>query len=285
MSSSPVVIRFRVKGLTRVVDRMTRLVEALTFVGKQRRLKKHERTLSKALAPLFVKQGRAVLKALVPLKGQITQAAVIEARLSEALDDDIGSAIDRALAGTADDMAEAIETTAKAAMTTGAGATAGDLGVTLATSFAVKNPDAAAYLAEYGANRVTQLSEETRRVIRELITRAIDMGKSYNRIAREIVDAFGDMSKKRAKLIAVTEAGNAYEHGSQAVAADMQREGLTMEKSWLTSNDDKVTPECMANQRQGWIPIKDTFASGHERPLRFPGCRCTALYRRKGAKD
>jgi hypothetical protein len=55
-----------------------------------------------------------------------------------------------------------------------------------------------------------------------------------------------------------------------------------MEKSWLTVNDDHVDVEdCLTNQEQGWIPIEDTFQSGHMQPLAHPYCRCTALYRRK----
>jgi hypothetical protein len=85
----------------------------------------------------------------------------------------------------------------------------------------------------------------------------------------------------RAHLIAVTELGNAFEDGSLGAARRMAAMGLEMEKKWLTVGDQRVSEGCRTNQAAGWIPIDRPFPSGHDRPLRFPGCRCTAQYQRK----
>ncbi len=53
-----------------------------------------------------------------------------------------------------------------------------------------------------------------------------------------------------------------------------------MEKRWSTVGDDKVSTGCLDNEGDGWIPLDDEFNSGHERPPRFPGCRCGVQFRR-----
>lgn len=119
----------------------------------------------------------------------------------------------------------------------------------------------------------------------QLITEGIEQGTSYTQVAKEIRDAFTGFHtpspqkhiKDRATLVAVTELGNAYE----AVVRQLADRGLMMEVSWLTVDDERVSDGCMDNQAAGWILFGDAFPSGHQRPLRHPGCRCTALYRRR----
>lgn len=86
--------------------------------------------------------------------------------------------------------------------------------------------------------------------------------------------------ESRAHLVAVTEVGDAYEHGNEIVVNDLAAAGLRMEKKWDTIGDGRVSDGCRENEQAGWIPIDEEFPSGDMRPLRFPGCRCTALYRR-----
>lgn len=68
-----------------------------------------------------------------------------------------------------------------------------------------------------------------------------------------------------------------------AAVKDMASLGLAMEKSWLTVGDNRVSDGCAENEGAGWIPLDEPFPSGDQAPLRFPGCRCTALYRRVGS--
>jgi hypothetical protein len=85
----------------------------------------------------------------------------------------------------------------------------------------------------------------------------------------------------RAHLVAVTETGNAYAEGQLEVAQELAAAGIEMEKAWITVGDDRVTEGCRENEAAGWIGLDDPFPSGHQRPLRFPGCRCDLLTRRK----
>jgi len=66
----------------------------------------------------------------------------------------------------------------------------------------------------------------------------------------------------RAHLIAVQEAGQAFEYGNMVVAQDLRNAGLEMEKSYLTVGDDRVSELCRGNEADGWIPLDQSFSSG-----------------------
>lgn len=86
----------------------------------------------------------------------------------------------------------------------------------------------------------------------------------------------------RAQLIARTEMSNGINTAQMAdMNARIERGDLpqAMEKRWSTVGDDRVSAKCQDNENDGWIYIKDAFTSGHERPPRFPGCRCGLQFR------
>lgn len=155
--------------------------------------------------------------------------------------------------------------------------------------FDLGNPRAVDYLRNYGADKVTNINETTREYLQTLITKATDEGWSYKRTAEAIIERFEEFAigkpqehiDSRAHLIAVTETGEAYEEGNRIVAKDLQDAGLDMEKMWSTVGDAKVSEGCKANEADGWIGIDRAHSSGHQRPLRFPGCRCEERYRVK----
>lgn len=162
-----------------------------------------------------------------------------------------------------------------------------EMGMTL--KWDLKNPRAVRYLSEYGAMQVKGINETTREYLQTLIRTATDEGWSYKRTAEAIIERFEEFGvgrpqahiDSRAHLIAVTETGNAYEEGSRIQAQDLHDAGIEMEKAWDTVGDDKVSEGCQENEAAGWIRIDAEFPSGHQRPLRFPGCRCECRYRRK----
>lgn len=182
---------------------------------------------------------------------------------------------------------EPIQALVEAAIQTGARAAIADLSADI--SFSLANPRAVAFLEQYGARRVTRINETTRAEIKRIVTRAVQEGWSYNRTAKEITGRFREFAvgkpqlhiDSRAHLVAVTEAGEAYEEGSLEVGQSLRDAGIEMEKKWSNVGDSRVSDGCRANTAAGWIPIDDAFPSGHMRPVRFPGCRCTALYQRK----
>jgi SPP1 gp7 family putative phage head morphogenesis protein len=81
----------------------------------------------------------------------------------------------------------------------------------------------------------------------------------------------------RAQVISQTEMRRAVE--SQRLEAE--REAGSRDKRWMTVNDNRVSDQDAANQRQGWIKLDDNFQSGHAEPPGHPRCRCTMAYRRQ----
>jgi hypothetical protein len=156
-------------------------------------------------------------------------------------------------------------------------------------SFNLENPSAVAYLEQYGAKMVKKINETTRDYIQTIIEQATKEGWSYDRIAEALTERYKEFAigkpqahiDSRAHLIAVTETGNAYAEGQLQAAQELEAAGLDMEKSWDTVGDDKVSEGCQGNAAVGWIKLDASFPSGHQRPLRFPGCRCDLLTRVK----
>ena len=182
---------------------------------------------------------------------------------------------------------EPIQALVEAAIQSGARAAIADLGADI--SFSLANPRAVAFLEQYGAERVTKINQTTRKAIHDMVTRGMELGLPYDQVAEEISSRFSEFAvgmpqrhiESRAHLVAVTEAANGYEEGSRSAVGELEAAGIEIEHKWLTVGDSRVSDGCRSNQAAGWIPNGQAFPSGHERPPRFPGCRCTALYQRK----
>ena len=65
--------------------------------------------------------------------------------------------------------------------------------------------------------------------------------------------------------------------GAKAVGMD--------EKSWLLSNDENKCALCIANAKQGWIPIGKAYVSGAQAPGQHPRCQCDQAYRKRPKED
>lgn len=185
---------------------------------------------------------------------------------------------------------EPIQALVEAAIQAGSRAAIADLGADI--SFSLANPRAVAFLEQYGAERVTMINQTTRKAIHDMVTRGMELGLPYDQVAEEISSRFAEFAvgmpqrhiESRAHLVAVTEAANGYEEGSRGVVGELEAAGIPMEHKWLTVGDSRVSDGCRSNQAAGWITNGQAFPSGHERPPRFPGCRCTALYQRAKSK-
>lgn len=276
---------------------LLRLLEATTAAYKRRLLARIERRLERDLRGCFRAQAKQVGRAFKRLAGGWPRAQQESYRLEEV------EAIDADLAAlfAADNSGQAFEAAIGRAARSGLSAGAASVVAQLALdySFNLKNPRAVVYLEAHGAELVKKISETTRADIQRIVSYALENGWSYNRTAAAIQRQFRDYYTgdswwnfdapraqlhidSRAHLIAVTEAGNAYEAGAAIPVDDLQAAGIEMEKYWSSMGDERVSQGCRDNQAQGWIPVDQAHASGHMHPLRFPGCRCDELYRRKG---
>ena len=127
-------------------------------------------------------------------------------------------------------------------------------------------------------NATWQITEGMRSQLRGLVSRAIEEGWGADKLADELQGSHS-FSGTRARVIARTEIGNAYNEGGYVAAGEAGAE----EKMWLTANDEKVSDECVLCGADGWITFESTFSSGVLRPKNHPNCRCTLEVRKKDA--
>lgn len=152
-------------------------------------------------------------------------------------------------------------------------------------SFDLANPRAVAWFSQFGGSLdyIKDIQGTSKDQLKTIITKAIDEGWSYNKTAKALSDRFTQFGRARAQLIATHESAQAYEAGNRIFIDGLTDAGIVIEKKWMNSFDEKVTPECKANTADGWIPLNQAHTSGDQNPPRFPGCRCYENYRE--AKD
>lgn len=267
---------------------LDRFLERVQMTRRERVLRPTVATMEKAVSQAFRTQGRRLIeesRVLEGARGEGRGAAGVVLREAWTVEDWL-RLFDLVSGETVDLFFTPIQAGVAEALLAGASEVIGMINVDYA--FGLANPRAVAYLEAHGYGLISQIDSVTRGNIATIVNNGTAEGWSYNRVAREISSLYSEMAigkpqqhiDSRAHLIAVTEAGNGYEEGNLTVVRDMEDAGLRMEKKWLTVGDDRVSDGCQANQDEGWIPVGHAFSSGHDRPLRFPGCRCTTEYRR-----
>lgn len=276
-----------------MMEYLDRFLEGASVAEKWRTLGPQERRLQRGLARAFRVQGQKFMKQFAMLRPRFAEArrtstSSVGHRLRETITaDDWLQIWDIVTGQTTEIFFEVLQDAVRQALLAGARSAIAEIGLDIA--FTLANPRAVAYLDQQGYGLISQIDAVTRGNLATIISNGVREGWSYDRTAREIIALYSEMAvgkpqqhiESRAHLIAITEAGNAYEEGSSIVVRELQEAGLQMEKSWLTVGDERVSAGCHVNQEAGWIPFNQTFPSGHLRPLRFPGCRCTALHRRR----
>lgn len=251
------------------------LLEAAIRVNVTRNTQRLVKQLTDKLWRLFAQQHKAYIRAFAKHRNEFKEA------LSSA---DIDALFDTTSTISAR-MAQAIQSAVENGVTRGANSLIEQLSADdLKIVFSLKNPHAVEYLKNYGVTRVTQIDATSSEILKKLLTNGVDKGYSYSKLTSLIKKQFTDWATKRAKLIAVTEIGNAYQQGNLIVGLDLHASGVAIEKSWLTRGDDKVDPNCSANAGDGWIAVDKVHSSGAMVPLDHPRCRCVELYRRKPDK-
>lgn len=272
-------------GIVALLDAFDTFIEAATVARKERIRRPIEKRLESKLAALFTEQGNVFLKGFARLESKLPKEDFTEAAKPKLDWETFYQASSDAVEA---DFIAAIVDAAGSAMVAGADLLISDL--KLDVSFDLKNPRAVAYLKSRGAANVTAISETTREYLKTIITEGVEQGWSYGRLAARIRERFAEfadgapITASRARLIALTEIGNAYEAGNAAVVGDLTDSGLEMEKSWLTVGDGNVDDICAENEAEGWIPVDQAHKSGDMQPLAHPNCRCTELYRRVGSE-
>lgn len=280
------VTRTRHAHLMLALEAIDRVLALAAARRKRNATERMERTLANRLRALFRAERTMLLREMAAIE---TAWPVSEAERPPALDRLLDAAIGRALEAMFDDFADAVQAAAEAAYRAGVTTQQRALGdLTGDVTFGMDNPRAIAYLTDHGAARVTGIQDTTRQQIRDIIIRAVAEDRSYQQAAKDIRGLYSGFARPqaqrhirdRAELIAVAEIGDGFEAGTRDLMQTVADAGIALEHAWLTVGDDRVSEGCAENEAAGWLPLGDAFPSGHDRPLRHPACRCTAVYRR-----
>ena len=137
------------------------------------------------------------------------------------------------------------------------------------------------------AEKVTYISEATKRMIKDQITLGFEEGDSTVEIAERLQEQYKDFSVRRAMTIARTEVVAASNSGSHHAA---EQTGLEYQRVWLSSRDDRVRDD-HADMDGTTVPKAEPFEAPDGSQLMFPGdtslgadasqtinCRCTELF-------
>jgi SPP1 gp7 family putative phage head morphogenesis protein len=131
------------------------------------------------------------------------------------------------------------------------------------------------------SNYKWSISKTTKLKVTEILQTGLTNNIGVNEIAKQIQTLDATVfSKTRAKLIATTEVGKAYEHWNSLPIKQLQSVGVEMLKQRQTVNDSRVREEHTQNEEDWRIPLNDMFSwTGTELPPDWPWCRCTILYK------
>lgn len=254
-----------------------RLCEAITRKKIDTLIKPIETSLETTIAKLFLQQSVAVVKRLTPIKKYLSESAA----------SDFDDLFDDAILSTSADMLAAIDKAIRKGVLIGGKSLVSDFRSSIV--FSLTNPRAMAYTEERAATAITSIDAHSKADIRRLVVLTVEHGTAYSELARQIKARYKQFAvgvpqrhiRSRAELIAVTEVGNAYQNGNYVAAKMLEDSGLILQKYWYNRGDERVSDGCITNTSAGWIDLETAFPSGHMTPLRFPGCRCAAQYRRK----
>lgn len=136
------------------------------------------------------------------------------------------------------------------------------------------------------ADRVTKITDYTRKIIKETIEQGIADNKTKPVIAKEISSrTIGTIAKKRALLIARTETTFI---SSKAAEINVQDSPFKLQKTWIPVKDMRTRPDHLEMLSKKPIPKDETFNVGGVQ-MKYPGdpaggaanvcnCRCAILY-------
>lgn len=142
------------------------------------------------------------------------------------------------------------------------------------SSFNLTNKDVLQHLETYAAERVTQINDVSRKMLRDTIVSGYNSGKGPQEITKLIKDLFTTFSARRSKIIAFTELSIS---AGQARYESYVRRNIPY-KEWITRGPSPC-PICVGNRQQGKIPMTQEFVSGHTTVPAHPLCMCDIVGR------
>lgn len=158
------------------------------------------------------------------------------------------------------------------------------------TTYTIKSDLVLKYLEDHAAAKLGRdVDATTKDRVRSVLVKGYEEQATRAKITKDIKALFEGFSKRapqahirnRAELIAVNELGTAYSQGALQAGVELEHtSGMVLEKAWALAAG--ACAICQPNGSQGWIPLDQDFASGHDAPCAHPACRCSLMTRVKG---
>lgn len=133
----------------------------------------------------------------------------------------------------------------------------------IGVDWSLVNQRAVEWARGYTFGLVRNLFNTDMRLLQQSIAAYFEQGLTMGDLVDKLMSAFGPV---RSEMIAVTEVTRAASEGEQAVARELEAQGISMVPVWQTNNDELVCPECGPRHNQ-------QIADGIYPPL-HPRCRC-----------
>lgn len=149
---------------------------------------------------------------------------------------------------------------------------AADLGI----NYSLLHPNVLSFSRKESGTLVQGVSGTTRQFVNDVVTGAIEEGRTVKEIAALLTDGAG-FAPARAELIARTETTRAYNGGPQeSLHALGKATGRKFTKTWSGALDDRERDEHVAMEGET-VDIDQPFSNGRMYPDE-PNCRCVALH-------
>lgn len=274
-----------------VITAISRFQEALTRVKITRDKRPQERAMEREVRRMFRAQYRALARQMMPkAKALFENYLLPEASAAPWMkESDYRAAVLFREAASASTINRLLTQIISADETTWQDTLAGQIGEAIArgarrqaaelsASFDVPTERIEALASQQAVELLTGVNETTRATVREIIAEGIRDRRTYQQVARDLAARFDEFSRSRARVIAITEIGNAYVRGQQQTDRGLIDAGIAMEKAWLPTDP---CPVCEENAAAGYIDYGAEFPSGHDAPTAHPSCKCALLSRRK----
>jgi len=137
---------------------------------------------------------------------QITDQAEVDRIVAMLQAGDMAGAV--AAVGITPTMFESLSTTITGAFTAGAEAMAADIAAQAIYDFnwRMDNPDAEEWLRVNSSDKIVQLAEDQRDMVREFLARGMEAGKNPNNVALDLVGRIGPSGSREGGIIGLTDA-------------------------------------------------------------------------------
>jgi SPP1 gp7 family putative phage head morphogenesis protein len=134
---------------------------------------------------------------------------------------------------------------------------------------ALLNAAALEWAHTYSYELIQGLTETTRQVVSNAITSFIGTpGMTHQALVDMLAPTFGAV---RAESISITEVTRAFSAAINIQQQELAKQGILMDRFWLTANDERVCPTCGKLHGMHERVWKHEFPAG---PPAHPWCRC-----------